>query len=59
MPVTPHTSCRKGKRVTVGLKNGETFIDKFVGRKGSRVLFENREVIRGQIKSFSIYKGPQ
>lgn len=53
---TPHTAVKKGKRVMVKLKSGERFVDKFLDRKGHYVIFENHKVVKGNIKSFSIYK---
>lgn len=53
---TPHTAVKKGKRVKVVLKSGETFIDKFMDRKARYVIFENHKVEKGNIKSFSIFK---
>lgn len=56
---TPHTAVHRGKRVKVVLANGEQFIDKFWSRTGKYVFFQKRgKVIRGQIKSFTIWKGP-
>lgn len=54
---TPHTAVKKGKRVIVRLKTGERFIDKFMDRKGNYVIFENHKVVKGNIKSFGIFKG--
>lgn len=55
---TPHTSCRKGKRIRCVLKNGTVFIDKFVDKKANYVIFETEGKIEiGNIKNFSIYKG--
>ena len=54
---TPHTAAKKGKRVKVVLKNGEEFIGKFVDRKSKYVMFETRKVLKGDIKSFAIFKG--
>lgn len=58
MPATPHTACRQGKRVKVTLKDGTSFIDRFLGQKSTFILFQTRRVNRGQIKSFTIHKGP-
>lgn len=51
---TPHTSCRKGKRVYAVLKNGLHFVDKFVERTGKYVIFENHRVLAGDLKVFAI-----
>ena len=53
---TPHTAAKKGKRVKVVLKNGEEFVDKFIDRKSRYVTFENRKVLKGDIKSFAVFK---
>ena len=53
---TPHTAVKRGKRVKVVLKNGETFVDKFVERTSRYVTFETRKVLKGDIKSFAIFK---
>ena len=53
---TPHTAAKKGKRVKVILKSGEEFVDKFIDRKSRYVTFEKRRVLKGDIKSFSIFK---
>lgn len=54
---TPHTSCRRGKRVRVILRDGESFIAKFLEKQGQNVKFDNGRVIHGSsIKVFSIYK---
>lgn len=55
---TPHTACRRGKRVRVVLLDGEVFIDKFRENTGKFVHFESHpKVIKGQIKAFTIVKG--
>lgn len=55
---TPHTSAYRGKRVHVVLKNGQSFVDKFVEKTGRYVRFRNvGKVIRGDIKAFTIVKG--
>lgn len=53
---TPHTSTHRGKRVYVRLKNGERFVDKFMGRNGKFVVFASRTEVSGDIKAFSIYR---
>lgn len=53
---TPHTSCRKGKRVRVVMKDGTIFIDKFVEQTGKFNIFEGHKVRTGEIRAFSIYK---
>ena len=56
---TPHTSCQRGKRVKIVLKNGDEFIAKFSESKGRYVYLDggNKRVQRGQIKKFTILKG--
>lgn len=52
----PHTATYKGHKVKVTLWTGETFIDRFINRtKNKRVIFENRIVRSGDIKSFVPY----
>jgi hypothetical protein len=53
-----HFSCMPGKRVLVKLKDGTTFIDKFVDRKGKWLHFEAHPRIRREkVKMFTLYKG--
>jgi hypothetical protein len=55
---TPHTCCRRGKRVHVVLKDGTEFIAKFIERTGRFCLFEGgRRIARGEITVFTIVKG--
>lgn len=56
MSRTPHTCCARGKRVRVTLTNGDTFVDRFVGRTSRAVMFEKRKVVRSEIKAFTIWK---
>lgn len=53
----PHTACTPGQRVRVTLRNGEAFIAKFKERKSARVIFDDREVKRGDISTFTVVKG--
>lgn len=55
---TPHSSCRKGKRVKIKLRNGKSFISKFIENKGNRVYFECGDWAVSELKSFTIYKNP-
>lgn len=58
MSSTPHTSCRKGKRVVVTLQDGTRIIDKFVERKGKGIVLEEKGFVRGrEIRAFTIYRG--
>ena len=51
---TPHTSCRKGKRVLVTTKDGRRIRGKFVERKGSYVVLDNEQLRAGDIRAFVI-----
>ncbi len=53
---TPHTSAKQGKRIKVVMKDGTIFIDKYLGKKSTKVMFDNHTVVRGNIKSFTIFK---
>lgn len=53
MGKTPHTATYKGHWVKVKLRSGEEFTDQFIERtKNKRVIFKDREVRQGDIKSF-------
>lgn len=55
---TPHTACRRGKRVRVVLTTGETFVDRFWDRTNKDVQFKDRGWIpKFWIKAFTIVKG--
>jgi len=54
MAPTPHTSCRKGKRVVIRLKDGTRMTGKFVERKGRFVYLDSGRIEAGKIKAFSI-----
>jgi hypothetical protein len=51
-----HTVAPMGKRVLVFLKTGEKFVDKFKGKKGRRVFFEEHCEYTANIKSMTIYR---
>lgn len=56
--MSTHSSTYKGKRVRIKLKNGDTFVDKFVDNKSGVIHFEERgKVLKKNIKNFTIYKG--
>lgn len=38
------------------MKDGTRFVDKFIGKKSTKVEFDNHLIDRGSIKSFTIYK---
>lgn len=52
-----HTSCQKGKRVFIRLRNGEEFVEKFVEKKGRFIFTENHKVRTCDVSIFSITKG--
>lgn len=49
-----HTSAPRGKRIRVVLKDGTTFVDRFLEGTGKFVVFFERKVVRGDIKEFTI-----
>lgn len=54
---TPHTSCPRGKRVRVVLKDGTEFVDKFMEHTaGHLVIFAAHQVRQGDIKIFTILR---
>lgn len=53
---TPHSSCKKGKRVRLILRDGTVIVSKFVGKKGHDVVLESGVYGMGDIRAFSIYK---
>lgn len=53
---TPHSSCRKGKRVRIILRNGNQIIDKFKDKKSNRIILDSGEINIADIRAFSIYK---
>ena len=54
---TPHTSCRKHKRVRVRLKGVGWIEDRFVERTGKFVVLEQHGRVRGRaITAFQIVK---
>lgn len=54
---TPHTSCRRGKRVTIMTKDGRLVSGRFVERKGRFVVLDTEKVPSGDVRSFVIAKG--
>ena len=52
----PHTSTHKGKRVFIRLKDGESIVGKFLGKKARYILLEGMKIPIAVIKSFSINK---
>lgn len=55
----PHTSAPRGKRIYVVLKNGETFVDKFIERRPHHIVFAGRVVEATDIQKFAFYREPQ
>ena len=52
-----HTSCYRGKKVFIRLRNGESFEDRFLERTCKHVILYGRGKIRkSDIDSFSILK---
>ncbi len=53
-----HSRCRKGETVIVKTLDGQTIIDKFVERKGSKavILEEYGLIPKSNIRLFAIYK---
>lgn len=51
---TPHTSCKKGKRVQLIFRDGTRTISKFVMKKGGCVYLENGKYPIITIRSFGI-----
>lgn len=53
----PHTATYKYHKVKVRLKSGEWFVDRFLDRKSTVIIFQNRRVRRGDIVAFIPYHG--
>ncbi len=51
---TPHTSCKKGKRVQLIFRDGTRTISKFIEKKGGSVYLENGRYPIPMIRSFGI-----
>lgn len=52
----PHTATYKFHKVKVTLKNGTSFVDRFLERtRNKRVIFYDHECMAGDIKSFTPY----
>lgn len=49
---TPHTATHRFHKVKVVLRSGEVFIGRFLDRKSNYVIFKERTVRKGDIKSF-------
>lgn len=54
---TPHTSCMRGTRVRVVLRDGSVIIDRFVERTGKFIVLAGHRLRGGEVKAFSIYRG--
>ena len=56
--MSTHSSTYKGKRVRIKMKDGTSFVDKFMDNKSGVIHFEERgKVLKKDIKNFTIYKG--
>lgn len=51
---TPHTSCARGTRVRVVLRNGDVIIAKFLERTGKFLVLEGYRLRGGDVKTFGI-----
>lgn len=52
---TPHTSCVKGKKVSIMTKDGELIYDQFIERKGKYIFLKRYgKMLAGKVKSFMI-----
>lgn len=51
---TPHTSCKRGKRVKLIFRDGTSTISKFVEKKGGCVILENGKYEIKTIRAFGI-----
>ena len=55
--MSTHSSTNKGKRVFIKLKDGTSFVDKFVTTGSGWIEFEERgRVQKKDIKNFSIHR---
>jgi len=54
----PHTHAPRGKRIRVVLKDGSSFVDKFIEHRSKDVVFAGRVVRLELIKSFTIWRTP-
>lgn len=56
--MSTHSSTNKGKRVRIKMKDGTSFVDKFLDTGSGWIEFEERgKVSKKDIKNFTIYKG--
>jgi len=56
--MSTHSSTKKGKRVRIKMRDGTTFVDKFLDTGSGWIEFEERgKVLKKDIKNFTIYKG--
>lgn len=57
MSKLPHTSCQRGKRVRLILKDGSQIISKFLQKKGNtHIMLESGTYPVTSVRAFSIYK---
>lgn len=53
---TPHTSCARGTKVRLVLRNGDVIVAKFVERTGKFIVLEGHRLRGVDLKSFGIYR---
>lgn len=53
---TPHSCCRRGKRIRLVLRSGAIIVSKFIERTGKFVILESGRYEMCDIKSFTINK---
>jgi hypothetical protein len=56
MHSTPHSSCRKGKKVMIKTRSGDKIITKFIERTAKYIVTEAGKFLVSEIDSFTIYK---
>lgn len=56
MKAACHTGAPKGKRVRVVLRNGQSFIAKFIERKSKYVVFDDRKILTKDLVSMTIVR---
>lgn len=55
---TPHTACRKGKKVKIILRDGAQIIDHFEERTDRWVVLRKEgRIMKADIRAFMIFKG--
>jgi hypothetical protein len=60
MRKTPHTHYSRGKRLFLIMRNGETFVDRFVERRGRVMVLEDAGRVEvAAIRAVSFYRPRQ